>query len=320
MTLVGETSMKRCRRRWPLIVGDTGWMDEDFSEVVFRPVDDAALESSLSVEGTDRSTGFRDGLVAVGAFVLAVIIVGFVFYDRSDGEWQMTIGAEAPISSRTGHVSVWTGSELVVWGGWRTTSDPGLLETLDDGAAYDPATDTWRLLAPSPLVGRVGAGVVWTGTEMLVLATQQGGVLPTRNGAAYNPATDTWRILPEFDHTLGWSVLRTVNGTGYLGTQIRLADRWFRIDNETGALTAVDGEGIPISDTVSDLVPGIELDRIFVDPVWTGTVILEATGGFDPNGDVKNRLQWRTINPSTKAIVNLDPQPDVPVRVEAQGE
>ena len=184
------------------MVGDTGWMDEDFSEVVFRPVDDVAVESSLSVEGTDRSTGVRDGLVAVGAFVLVVLIVGFVFYDRGDGEWQMTIGAEAPISSRTGHVSVWTGRELVVWGGWRTTSDPGLLETLDDGAAYDPATDTWRLLSPSPLVGRVGAGVVWTGTEMLVLATQQGGVLPTRNGAAYNPATDTWRILPEFDHTL----------------------------------------------------------------------------------------------------------------------
>ena len=47
-----------------------------------------------------------------------------------------------PIESRHDAVSVWTGTEWIVWGG--TGSGGG---QVGDGAAYDPATATWRLLA-----------------------------------------------------------------------------------------------------------------------------------------------------------------------------
>ena len=36
----------------------------------------------------------------------------------------------------TYHTAVWTGSEMIVWGGVR----PGLLNT---GGRYDPGTDSW---------------------------------------------------------------------------------------------------------------------------------------------------------------------------------
>lgn len=295
-------------------------MDETLAEVVLFEVDDSAFAagSARSGAGSGLSTGVRDRGVAVGALAVALLIVGFVFFDGADGDWHWKVGAEAPISQRYDHVSVWTGRELVVWGGLRTT-EPGVFETLDDGAAYDPATDTWRPLAPSPLAGRGGAGAVWTGTEILVLATRQGGVQPTRDGAAYNPATDTWRILPEFDHTLGWGFLRTVDGTGYLRTRIGLVGRWLRVDNETGALTAVAGEGIPLLDPVSDLVPEMDLNRTFVDPAWTGTLVLEATGAFGAAADARHVPRWRAINPSTGTIVDLGSQPQGPVRVSAQG-
>ena len=92
-----------------------------------------------------------------------------------------------PGSSMRSTVGVWTGAELVVWGG------PG-----PDAAAYDPVTDSWRSIDPGPLAARDGANAVWTGEEMVIV----GGVARSRsNGeplpsAALDPATGTWRDLP----------------------------------------------------------------------------------------------------------------------------
>lgn len=59
------------------------------------------------------------------------------------------------------------------------------------GAAYDPAADRWRLLAPAPVVPRIA----WTGQEMLVWGGQSGSRY-FDDGAAYDPAPDRWRALP----------------------------------------------------------------------------------------------------------------------------
>ena len=46
----------------------------------------------------------------------------------------------APPSARAYHTAVWTGSEMIVWGGW-----DGGYEA--DGGRYDPVTDSWTPLA-----------------------------------------------------------------------------------------------------------------------------------------------------------------------------
>jgi hypothetical protein len=48
-----------------------------------------------------------------------------------------------------------------VWGG---VDGPTVLA---DGAAYDPATDSWRPLAPAP-EGRYGSLTAWTGRDWLL--------------------------------------------------------------------------------------------------------------------------------------------------------
>jgi hypothetical protein len=81
---------------------------------------------------------------------------------------------------------------VVVWGGGGNGQ-----RALNDGAAYDPATDTWRPLPASPLAGgppntgynEPGYSAVWTGDEMLIWGGAASG------GAAYNPAADQWREL-----------------------------------------------------------------------------------------------------------------------------
>ena len=73
--------------------------------------------------------------------------------------------AASGLLPRYGHTAVWTGSEMIVWGGVTPAQQPFERQ---DGARYDPATDTWSPLslvnAPSP---RYYHTAVWTGAEMI---------------------------------------------------------------------------------------------------------------------------------------------------------
>ena len=84
----------------------------------------------------------------------------------------------------------WTGRELLFWG----VVDPPGSAPVAIGAALDPATGTWRTIpdSPHPIVPSEGAGVAWTGEELIVCCG-----LPTTGAAAYDPDSDTWRRLPD---------------------------------------------------------------------------------------------------------------------------
>jgi hypothetical protein len=99
-----------------------------------------------------------------------------------DGWGQLPAG---PVDGRTFASHVWTGEELIVWGG-EGESDVDLLDT---GAAYDPTTGAWRELPPSPLAPRAGHVAVWTGDEMIICC---GGGDPAGGIGSYDPASDTW--------------------------------------------------------------------------------------------------------------------------------
>jgi len=95
---------------------------------------------------------------------------------------------------RIGAGAVWTGEEMIVWGG---VSRRGTIEPVGDGAAYDPAADSWRGIAPAPsgVLGAPGAGAAWTGTTAVFWA----GNSPDgpSAGGVYDPTTDSWQRMPD---------------------------------------------------------------------------------------------------------------------------
>jgi N-acetylneuraminic acid mutarotase len=101
-----------------------------------------------------------------------------------DDTWTAS-AADAP-RGRGQHTAVWTGSEMIVWGGLNQGS------TLNTGDKYNPATDTWTITTTaSAPEARSGQTAVWTGTEMIVWGGYGfSGSLST--GGRYNPATDSW--------------------------------------------------------------------------------------------------------------------------------
>ncbi len=103
----------------------------------------------------------------------------------------------APPEVRSDAATAWTGSELLVWGGYEYVGgneDPGA-----DGFAFGAATRRWEPLPPSPLEGRSGSAFAWTGQELLIWGGWDGGFRDPpyfSDGAAYDPVSGTWRMLP----------------------------------------------------------------------------------------------------------------------------
>ena len=105
-------------------------------------------------------------------------------YNPSTNSWTATSTINAPVG-REVHTAVWTGNEMIIWGGERFGS------YLNTGGRYNPTTDMWAatITINSP-TGRRSHTAVWTGTEMIVWGGLGSSLWNT--GARYNPITGTW--------------------------------------------------------------------------------------------------------------------------------
>ena len=105
----------------------------------------------------------------------------------TDNSWTPT--NDLPVSG-PGHTAVWTGSEMIVWGGYDDTTFFGDLNT---GGRYNPSTDNWvaTSTANAP-VARAGHTAIWDGREMIVWGGQDENYAFLNSGGRYNPSTDSW--------------------------------------------------------------------------------------------------------------------------------
>jgi N-acetylneuraminic acid mutarotase len=172
-------------------------------------------------------------------------------YDPVTDTWQATSTVGAP-SARLHHTAVWTGSEMIVWGGCRFSNDVCSTSALgNSGGRYDPSTDTWQATstggAPEP---RTGHTAVWTGSEMIVWGGTGSAVFA--NGARYDPVANTWTPtaavpanLARYGHTAVWTGAQMLmwggtNGSAFFNNGARYTpsqDRWKAI-GKVGAPTA----------------------------------------------------------------------------------
>jgi N-acetylneuraminic acid mutarotase len=136
-------------------------------------------------------------------------------YNPTTNTWTAMTLTNAP-TSRIGHKAVWTGTEMIIWGG----SPSGASNT---GARYNPSTDTWSATTSTNApTGRSAHTAVWTGTEMIIW----GGSGYLNSGARYNPTTNTWISLNSTSapsgrsgHTAIWTGSAMIVWGGYDGNK-----------------------------------------------------------------------------------------------------
>lgn len=88
-------------------------------------------------------------------------------FDPRTGRWR-TFPWRA--GDREAYSVVWTGRELLVWGGRAPASaEPGTQQhATDAGLAIDPADGSTRRLPEAPLAARYGHAAAWTGDRMVI--------------------------------------------------------------------------------------------------------------------------------------------------------
>src|ERR1043166_4580851 len=160
------------------------------------------------------------------------------------------------VPGRRDYAAVWTGTELMVWGG------TGASGALNSGGRYNPTTDIWTPMsltnAPTPQVSPAAA---WTGTQLVVW----GGNGPARGGR-YQPATDTWLPMSETNAPSP----RTAHSSVWSGTYLII---WGGYDYG-GSYLNNGARYDPVADTWTTL-PAVGLSvRGQHSAVWTGTEMI----------------------------------------------
>lgn len=108
--------------------------------------------------------------------------------------------------ARAGHSAVWTGSEMIVWGGGNSMGNTAsaLYQT---GGRYNPISNTWTdMVSTGDLPdARAFHNAIWTGTEMIVWGGYAGAGIQINPAVvwAYNPNVSLpggrWRRLTSVD-------------------------------------------------------------------------------------------------------------------------
>lgn len=206
-------------------------------------------------------------------------------YDPARNQWRVLPGSG--LTPRADSVVVWTGTELVVWGGrsWDYTT------TYADGARLDPSTGTWRSLPPAPVPGRSGATASWSGHEMLLWGGSNGPNSQIGKGAAYDPTANRWRALAlsplraKVDPASAWTGRYFVVVGGAAGSEMPVpgptaaaydpgSDRWTTLPSAPEYPPITDWPTIPGQPSMS------AAQRADGDALWTGRQLI-VVGGLD---------------------------------------
>lgn len=225
--------------------------------------------------------------------------------------WQALVGL-AP-AAREGHSAVWTGSEMLVWGGWNMTDGYDLR-----GMRYDAVEGEWHFLSsanePSP---RGSQTAVWTGSEMIVWGGEFDGSTDYNDGGRFDPVRETWITVSTVGapsarkgHVAVWTGSEMIvwGGNGPSGEYF---DDGARYRPENDGWVSMSNDGAP-------------LRRVFADAVWTGSEMIvwgglgnertdgTAFGGSDDYQNSGGRYdpvtdEWRPLYESSDEFVGDAP-------------
>lgn len=130
-------------------------------------------------------------------------------YDPGNDSWTPITMVGSPLPARC-HSAVWTGSEMIVFGGQSDVLLACGNSSVNSGARYNPATDAWNSVSDAPFSSTLsGPEVVWTGEHLITWFDSTGG--------RYDPTTDIWQGISfvgapstRNHHTIVWTGTRMI--------------------------------------------------------------------------------------------------------------
>lgn len=204
-------------------------------------------------------------------------------YNPESQTWTAISKINAP--ARHGHIAIWTGSKMIIWGGFKTTA--GRNSWQNSGAIWDMSSDTWETINPNiPVTGtaeyveqRIPQTAVWTGKDLMIWGGSElnGGFI----GLRYNLASKAWTQISNlnapmrrYGHTAIWTGSKMIVWGGIDGSNAR-SDEGASYNPQTDRWTVLSNAGLP------DQTDGHTV-------VWNGKQML-VFGGFHSGLNLKGR-------------------------------
>lgn len=129
-------------------------------------------------------------------------------YDPTTRQW--TRVPPAPIPARQDASVIWTGHEVVVFGGLGTGHIGWVPARRTDGAVYNLVTGRWQRLPSSPLPFQaMQVSAAWNGTALVATALGASGVMTV----SWSPGSPRWHVLATVS-SLARAISSTVVWTG----------------------------------------------------------------------------------------------------------
>ncbi len=236
----------------------------------------------FNVKATDTATGKSDRTPAT--------------YSWSIQDVWLAISTDKAPTAREEQSAVWTGSEMIVWGGLANST------VLNTGKRYNPSTNSWTPTsttnAPSE---RHLHTAVWTTGLVTPVMIVWGGMAGTggwlNSGGKYDPATNAWTATNtanspgvRYDHSAVWTGTEMIIWAGY-----------------GGFVTSSGGRYDPVADTWTGTnTTGAPAGRELHTAVWTGTEMI-VWGGYDESNSLNTGGRYNpagnswTPTPTTNA-------------------
>lgn len=117
-------------------------------------------------------------------------------FDPASNSWTGATNIAGAPGSRSGHTAIWTGTEMIVFGGQYNSGT-----SLNTGGRYNPSTNTWGAATSTtgaPLVSR--HATAWTGNEMYISGGLSGDYVSSYL-YTYNPVLNTWVTVTGFNES-----------------------------------------------------------------------------------------------------------------------
>ena len=189
-------------------------------------------------------------------------------YNPTANSWTALPTTNAPVA-RYSHTAVWTGNEMIVWGG----QGASMGRYMNDGGRYNLKADSWTawpiMTAPST---RCSHTAVWTGSEMIVWGGSN-GAYPLNDGGRYNPTANSWTALPSTGapsarryHTAVWTGTEMIVWGGYNDDNYTYFNDGGRYNPTANTWTALPTINAPVA-------------RCNHTAVWTGSEMIVWGGG-----------------------------------------
>ena len=221
--LLTSTSASQIALSWNDVADENGYYIE-------RRVPPSSTYNRIATLPANATTYSNSGLSASTIYYYRVKAYNYAGESNASDivgsltSWNTTLLDGTTPPPRTDHSAIWTGTDMIVWGGWDGQT------TLNTGYKYNTGSNTWTPIATTGApAARKGHSAIWADSKMIVW-----GGYNTANDSQALDVESNWKVDYTVSATVTASIDTVITKAGTASAKIDVSQAF----SQTGSLAA----------------------------------------------------------------------------------